>query len=345
MYRQIEYVLERYGYERITLNVAGIHLSFRQESGKGYCVVTLDETGGTVLSHDQFCHISYQIREFLQKRGCYYTYFLYLLLSDEDTSSRRLFQEQECFWRIVPSQGKLMVYETVDPGFMPLREPIERIVSSYEPAGTVAEPVAESRVGTRNIPWCNLIIIGINVLVFLVTDLFAANSNLVDLGAMGWREVFQDGQWYRVVTSMFLHGGLDHIFNNMLVLAYIGSCLEQQIGSVRYGILYMASGILAGITSMVYNMVQNDYVVSIGASGAIFGIMGATLFWVLFRRDRGTPFQLRQIIVMVVLSLYGGFTSQGVDNAAHMGGFLSGFLLALVFTLPYLNYRRKRNGG
>ena len=188
---------------------------------------------------------------------------------------------------------------------------------------------------TQKLPWCNIIIIVLNVLVFLYTDLFAYSQNdaIVNAGALSWYAVLEQGQWYRLLTCMFLHSNLEHIFNNMLILGYVGSCLEEKIGSIRYGILYLASGILAGCASMGYNMLQNDNVVSIGASGAIFGVIGAMLFVVLARRNEEDRYTVRQIAVMAALSLYGGLTSQGVDNAAHFGGFIAGFILAWILTM------------
>ena len=169
----------------------------------------------------------------------------------------------------------------------------------------------------------------------MYTDLFAYSQNdaIVNAGALSWYAVLEQGQWYRLLTCMFLHSNLEHIFHNMLILGYVGSCLEEKIGSIRYGILYLASGILAGCASMGYNMLQNDNVVSIGASGAIFGVIGAMLFVVLARRNEEDRYTVRQIAVMAVLSLYGGLTSQGVDNAAHFGGFIAGFILAWILTM------------
>ncbi len=178
--------------------------------------------------------------------------------------------------------------------------------------------------------YMNCILIGLNILVFLITDFFAvvpAISGLLDQGALSWQAVLEDHQYYRMLTSMFLHDGIDHIFNNMLVLLVIGAYLEKEMGHLSYLILYFSSGILAGCSSMVYNILQESYTISVGASGAIFGVMGGLLMAVLLQRGRGQQLNYRQILFMVAFSLYGGFTSQNVDNAAHVGGFVSGFLL------------------
>lgn len=367
MYRQIESILKQYGYEEIGLNVSAIYLAFRGEQGEGYAVVTLDETGGLLLSEAQFHHISEQIRVHLQKRGCNYCHFLYLLVSVHDESVGRLFKNYECFWRIVPDKGQLMVFERLDEAFMVLRRPLEEMLaqnftgentqsdfkttSQYGGSGYGGETCSRggysgSERGTlierlckayreRRLPVCNLVLLVVNVIVFLYTDLFAVfrGDGLLDAGALGWYAVMKEGEWYRLLSSMFLHMDGEHLFNNMLVLGYIGSCVELELGSKRYGILYLGSGILAGCTSIVYNMLQNDYVVSIGASGAVFGTVGAILYLVLFHKGKRMQYSIRQIAFMAFFSLYGGFASQGVDNAAHFGGFVAGFVLAGLLTL------------
>lgn len=345
MYRQIERILLQYGYEIISLNIPDIHLALRQEQGEGYAVVTLDEMSGRYLETEQFYHVSEQIRDFLQKRGCHYCHFLYLLVSDNDSSAGRLFKNYECFWRIVPCRGQVMVYETSEEGFMVLRRPLEELFirqqayaqqgSGMYHGGQGAMQRLQDIVKNGKLPIVNLSIIIINVLVFLYTDFLNVFSNVdwIEAGALGWYEVISQGQWYRLLTSIFLHSNIEHIFNNMLVLAFIGSVLEKELGRWKYGILYLGSGILAGCASMVYNMLRNDYVVSIGASGAIFGTVGAMLYLVLFHRGKRGQYSVRQIAWMAFLSLYGGFTSQGVDNAAHVGGFLAGFLFAALLTV------------
>lgn len=337
MYYQIMEILQRYGYEEIRLNVSVLHLAFREENGEGYAVVTIDETENVFLSIEQFHNISGQIREHLQSRGCCLCHFLYILVSDCDESVGRLFSNYECFWRIVPSKKQLMVFERLDEAFMVLRRPLEEMLSkdSTQTLRTVYQE--------KKNPVFNVILILINVLVFLYTDFFSVfhGEEIVNNGALGWYPVLKNGEWHRLLTAMFLHMDGEHLFNNMLVLGYIGSHVERALGSRRYGILYIGSGILAGCTSMVYNMLQGDYVVSIGASGAVFGTVGALLYLVLFQREKRMQYSVRQIAFMAFFSLYGGFTSQGVDNAAHIGGFIAGFLLAGLLILRKKPHKKK----
>lgn len=194
-------------------------------------------------------------------------------------------------------------------------------------------------------------IVAINILVFLLVDRFRGDSGyterMLEYGAMYWPYVKEDGQFYRLFTSMFLHFGITHLFNNMLILWFLGSYLERLIGntsisarpkfssSLKYLFLYLLSGVLAGLFSMEYNMVKGEIFVAAGASGAIFGVSGALLYIVLINRGHVEGLTIRQIILFVFLSMYAGFASSGVDNAAHVGGFLSGFVLAvLIYRRP-----------
>lgn len=356
MIQSVRKLLETYGYENITLNVVGVSLGLKCQGNQGFAVVTLDETTGNLLTREQFEHISQQIRGYIQNRGCVYTYFLYLLISEEEESQRRLFGEYGNFWRIIPTKGQLMVFEDTVAEFLELRRPLEKLFPKRTIFNGGTEGYSrESATGQyggnatgqwktvrrywrdKQIPKCNLVIVALNIIIFFITDffLFSTADALVEWGALGWYEVLKEGQWYRMFTSMFMHGGIDHIFSNMLVLVYLGNYLEQQIGSVRYIILYLGAGLLAGFTSMGYNMILGDYTVSIGASGAIFGVMGALLCLVLFFKERAYGFNVRQVAVMVFFGLYGGFTGQGVDNAAHVGGLVAGFLLTALLMLPY----------
>ena len=182
---------------------------------------------------------------------------------------------------------------------------------------------------------CTAILIGINVVIFV---LFAVAGNLESTiyfrqyGAMYVPYVIEGGQWYRLITSMFLHFSVEHLLFNMLMLALLGRELEPVKGYVRFLITYFVSGIGGNIVSMGMILMTNPArnVVSAGASGAIFGLIGAALGTMLKSKQPVGRLGRRGIIVMLIFSLYVGFTSDGVDNAAHVGGVLFGFLISLI---------------
>ncbi len=190
----------------------------------------------------------------------------------------------------------------------------------------------------------NLTIIIINIIVFILTDFLSLpfrGNYIIDAGSLSWDRVLNYHEYYRIITSTFLHADIDHIFNNMLVLFFLGTYIEQYMGRIKYLIIYFSSGIIAGFTSMVYNMLRYDYTESIGASGAIFGIMGALLYILIIRHRKYHDLDLRRVAFMIFLSLYGGFTSQGVDNAAHVGGFISGIITAVLLNLIHFRERQE----
>lgn len=142
--------------------------------------------------------------------------------------------------------------------------------------------------------------------------------------------VIEGKEYWRLLTSMFMHFGIDHIANNMIVLFMIGDNLERALGHVKYLIFYLICGIGANIVSLFFEMLTGNYSVSAGASGAVFGVMGGLLWAVIANRGRLEELTSQRMAIFIVLSLYYGFISTGVDNAAHVGGAVIGFCLSML---------------
>lgn len=189
---------------------------------------------------------------------------------------------------------------------------------------------------------CTTVIIVINIAVFLILSLFGDTEDAVFMlqhGAMYEPMVTQQHEFYRIFTSMFLHFGITHLLNNMVLLGALGWNLELEIGKMRFLIIYLVSGIGGNLLSLYFGISAETYAVSAGASGAIFGLMGALLYVVIANRGRLGRLSGRGMLFMVILSLYFGFTSSGVDNWAHIGGLITGFVMAVIL------YRRKNSYG
>ena len=185
---------------------------------------------------------------------------------------------------------------------------------------------------------CTAILIFINVAVFLVLSVLGNTEDtlfMLEHGAAYEPLVVQEHEFYRIVTSIFLHFGIDHLLNNMVLLGALGWNLEIEIGKIRFTLIYLLSGIGGNIISLYHGIQTQEYAVSAGASGAIFGLMGALLYVVIANRGRLGRLSGRGMAFMVALSLYFGLTSSGVDNWAHIGGLVCGVLLAAIL------YRRK----
>ena len=177
----------------------------------------------------------------------------------------------------------------------------------------------------------------INVLVFIAVEFTGTSQDachVLEYGAAYTPYIIQNGEVYRLFTSMFLHFGIEHLVNNMLVLFVLGSRLERVIGKIRFLLIYLLGGIAGNVVSLLLELKTQEFSVSAGASGAVFAVMGAMIYIVIRNKGWLGDLSMRQILVMAAFSLYFGFTSSGVDNAAHIGCLLAGFVLAVLFWHP-----------
>lgn len=140
----------------------------------------------------------------------------------------------------------------------------------------------------------------------------------------------KNGDYYRLFTSMFLHIGILHLLCNMYSLYIIGKEVENVFGKVKYLIIYLLSGIAGSILSLAFN----HNTICAGASGAIFGLLGALLYFGYYYRTYLGATLTRSIIPVIVLNLIIGFTSSGIDNAAHIGGLVGGIVTAMAVGVP-----------
>lgn len=181
----------------------------------------------------------------------------------------------------------------------------------------------------------NLLMVLINTAVFLIVTALGGvpdTEQMLSCGAMYPPYVIENGEYYRLFTSMFLHFGWQHLFYNMLLLWFAGDMLEARSGAVRYLVIYLGGGILGNVLSFLIGMDRE--IVSAGASGAVFAVIGALVWIVVKNRGKAEGIDNRGICMMAVLSLAQGFLDVGVDHFAHLGGFIGGFLLAAVLRTP-----------
>lgn len=178
------------------------------------------------------------------------------------------------------------------------------------------------------------ILININLIIFIIM-VFSGfgfisfkGKDLLELGA-NFRPLVADGQWWRLLTSIFLHGGIMHLFSNMVGLYIIGLFLEPVLGKTRYLLIYLTTGIFASLNSIWWHAAT----ISVGASGAIFGLYGfflALLLLKVFPPQLSKAF-LSFTLIFVGYNLLMGLMG-GIDNAAHIGGLISGFLIGCMMS-------------
>lgn len=179
---------------------------------------------------------------------------------------------------ILSEQGR-STWTDPDRAFEELYDPVCMILSASDSKDRSSAPPEEFRFRKLKDYQATAVILTINIFMYLWS---AASTEILNWGALTWMHAFKQGELYRLVTSNFLHNGFDHLFNNMIVFVLIGSRLEPIFGRARYVALYMGAGLCGSIVSAVYYMNMGEMVASVGASGAIFGLIGAML-WILLK--------------------------------------------------------------
>ena len=184
------------------------------------------------------------------------------------------------------------------------------------------------------------IIIAICILMYIITVLMGLNNmNLLILGANNI-ELLKHGQVYRLITYGFLHGSIIHLISNMYCLYVIGSQVENNLDKKRFLTIYFISMITGGLLSALFN----DGI-SIGASGAIFGLLGALLYFGFHFRLYLSEALKTRIIPVIILNLIIGFAVPGIDVACHIGGLIGGFLSAMMVGIPDIDNKKDKVNG
>ena len=192
-------------------------------------------------------------------------------------------------------------------------------------------------------PIITVSLIIINVIVFILMYIFGKGSQdaftLIKFGAFQ-KELILGGEYYRLITSAFLHIGIFHLLFNCYALYVIGRQLESFLGKIKFLIIYLVSALCGSLMSMIFPIS-----ISAGASGAIFGLLGSLLYFGYnYRVYLGTVLK-SQIIPLILINLIFGFMVSGINNAAHIGGLIGGILITMSLGIKYKSKKSEQING
>ena len=173
-------------------------------------------------------------------------------------------------------------------------------------------------------PYVTYFLIAVNVIFYLVPILLGQYQNIINDYCIHGPSI-RAGQYYRLLTGTILHGGFFHLLFNCYALYVIGSQIENFLGKIKYLIIYIFSALIGALFSMTFNASA----ASIGASGAIFGLMGALVYFGYYYRVYLGNVVKSQILPLIALNLGLGFIMSGVDNFAHIGGLIGGAMMTM----------------
>ena len=287
-----------------------------------------DFTNGVFISASDLMESLQRVRNEFYAKGYGNIEKLSVVFAYDITAAKHLFAYDMAHWFVELDTKQLIIYESQPDDFMGYKQTVERFLENEKTLKTTVK-----KVGIRSFSVFNTIIVVLNVLIFIITEARGDTLDayyMYECGALFGPAIREEQEFYRLFTSMFLHFGLSHLSGNMVVLLLLGDNLERALGKIKYVLLYILSGLCAGGCSYIYNITVDSNAVCAGASGAIFGVIGALLYIVLANKGKLEDLTGTRLLILVAYTLYTGFTSSGIDNAAHIGGLIVGFLLGVV---------------
>ncbi|WP_405101184.1 rhomboid family intramembrane serine protease [Oceanobacillus sp. FSL H7-0719] len=181
-------------------------------------------------------------------------------------------------------------------------------------------------------PIFSYILIAINILLFILLEMNGGSTSietLINYGAKYNTAIMENGEWWRLFSSMFLHIGILHLAMNMLAIFYLGIAVEKIYGSLRFLFIYVIAGIGGSIASFAFSTS-----ISAGASGAIFGLFGALLYFGTVHKRLFFQTMGSSILLIIAINFVIGLSIEEIDMAAHFGGLVVGFFAAAIVNLP-----------
>ena len=194
--------------------------------------------------------------------------------------------------------------------------------------------------GLRRKPYATWVLLALIATMHLVTELSGGSNDpdvLWQLGAMDGQQIAA-GEYWRLLAAMFLHSGWMHFGLNAFGLFVVGQLLEPLYGHSRFTAIYLLSGLAGSVTSYAFNLSLMPNAIGMGASGALFGVLGGLVAFFLSHRNQLGDMGRRSLVGLLVLAgvnLTYGFVTSGVDNYAHIGGMVCGIALGLAFSPRY----------
>lgn len=331
-----------------------IWLENKMEEYKIIRIVTKNIYNGDQYKYDvlKTKHILKQIK---RKMLSFSTNILSILTEVGDNFSSSIIKDDKNYHTIVlDSENSIRENELLNKYFSDLKNSLEYREDGFDLINKITFDISKKNIEEsekRNKmfkekkPTVTYLIILINLIVFGLMYVFGNGSENIDtlikFGA-NYAPLTKSGEYYRLITSAFLHIGIIHLLCNLYALYVIGPQIEQFFGRVKYILIYLFSAIMGSLFTLV---LSGDNTVSAGASGAIFGLFGAILYFGYTYRGYIGNAIISQIVPVILLNLFIGLTSTNIGNAAHIGGLVGGYVMSLALGADIDESRSQKING
>lgn len=311
-----------------------LHILFNRAGAQPIFFILINNTGSFRFGMEQIQSIHYQLASKVPEQN-----ILFLLVTDDPSRDKKLTQSPGIqVWLADCFERRLLIYENQPDDFFGLKYGIQKTLTETPKAK------AQTALKFKNWPFVTIILIAINVIWFIV--LMAGGdpsdaSYMISKGAAYGPLIFEQHQFWRLLTNAFMHFSVMHLFGNMVYLGLAGYTIEKVAGHIRYLLLYLLSAFGSSVVSSAYYYFTGQYVVSAGASGAVYGLIGATIYLMFRNRGRMRPVYLwTRIGIILIFLFYSNFINTGVDVVAHISGLVFGIILAFALIGGKKNERR-----
>lgn len=317
------------GFHYAKANIPNVYIFLKQsvEAELDICLL-INNTARDFVNTDMLGNLCDALERKFLFNGFRKVTSFYMILSNNIGREKNFLMQTRSFWIFDMISSRIIVFDNQPEDYYGMKKEFELLLS--------AETQRETEKNSQPVITISLIII--NIIIFLITMFSGGTNNsyyLLEHGGSYWKAVYEDHEYYRLFTCIFLHFNAEHIMNNMLSLAFIGSATERALGHIRFLFIYIFSGLGASVLSSLYYMHNspNTITVSAGASGAIFGILGALIIITLISKKQRRTIKPLNILLIAILSISNGYLSSSIDNVAHIGGLLFGIILTFISCL------------
>lgn len=340
MRKKLEQYLTTEGFFPLTSNVSDISALVKFENNLLNILQIIDYKKDLYLDKEQYEEVKKSLRATFQDKGISEIHILSLVLAEDMERGRRLGEDDPFCWQMDLKDLELLIEEDKQPDFYGMKAMLQSFLERWKEDPSQFDEAAEQEpekpstkqkvtAYLKRAPYISLFVVILNLILCfccIADPVFFYGKGCVSLSYI------MEGEFYRLLTAVFLHGSVDHYFSNMLLLYFLGDILENRVGRWQFAAMYLVTGILGNVLSCFHEYITGVYYISYGASGAVFGLIGM-LFYLVIRRDEQIKISMPAMIFMVIYCIYSSFVGEQVNVAAHLGGLLSGMLLMFVFCL------------
>lgn len=308
-----------------TGSLGGLNILYNRVGAEAVYCILINNGENSYINKSQILNINYQLCAQVPQRNV-----LFIVATTNVERDKQLASLSGVnLWLVDSFERQLMIYEKQPDDFYDLKYGITQAITMSRGAK------AHNALKWKNFPFVTVGLVLVNIIWFIVLisggDVSSA-SYMVSKGAAYGRYIFEDYQFWRLITNMFMHFSISHLAGNMVYLVLAGISLERTAGHIKFFLIYILSGFGASVVSAAYYYIAGQDTVSAGASGAIYGIIGAMVYLLIKNRNRiGSGNLWLRIGIIIIFLFYSNFLNPEIDAVAHIAGFVFGMLLALAF--------------